>query len=147
MDYRANVERQAREQKSVGNILAYVVYALIAFFVLSAGLAGYGAHIIFKQLDDQSVTVSDLDKKYTDANQVLTAKLTATEDTLATAQAQIARQQDIILKQQEDINKLIAATNDNTAAARTERATRAQETANLRERVRELENKATTQKY
>jgi len=147
VDYRANVERQSREQKSVGNILAYVVYALIAFFVISAGLAIYGADVIFKQLHDQSVTVNDLDKKNSDANQLLTAKLSATEVTLAAAQAQIARQQDLIVQQQQDINKLIAATNDNTSAARTERATRAQETASLRERVRELENRPITQKY
>ncbi len=147
VDYRANVERQSREQKSVGSILSYVVYGLIAFFVISAGLAIYGADVIFKQLHDQSLTVSDLDARYAAADKDLNAKLASTQDTLTAAQAQIARQQDVILHQQEDINKLIAATTDNANAVKAEKAARAQETANLRARVRDLEERPTTQKY
>ncbi len=146
VDYRANVERQSREQKSVGSILSYIVYALIAFFVISAALAGYGAHVIFKQLDDQSVTVSDLDKKYSDANKDLQAKLATTQDALAAAQAQIQRQQEVIVAEQTDINKLIAATNDNSNAIKAEKTARAAETANLRSHVRDLESRS-TQKY
>jgi hypothetical protein len=147
VDYRANVERQSREQKSVGNILTYVVYALIGFFVLSAGLAGYGADVIFQRLHDQSQTVTDLDARYAAANKDLNAKLATTQDTLAAAQAQIARQQDLIVKQQDELNRLIAATNDVESAIRQEKQARAQETASLRERVRELEYKTSIQKY
>jgi len=142
------VERQSREQKSVGNILAYVVYGLIGFFVISAGLALYGADVIFKQIHDQSVTVSDLDQRYAAANKDLNAKLAATQDTLGQAQAQIARQQDLILRQQEELNRLIAATNDNANALKAEKQARAQETASLRAQVRDMEYRgATTQKY
>jgi hypothetical protein len=147
IDYRANVERQSREQKSVGNILAYVVYGLIAFFVIGALLAGYGTKVIFDRLRDQSATVTDLDARYAAANKDLNAKLAATQDTLGQAQAQIARQQDLILKQQEELNRLIAATNDNASALKTEKQARAQETASLRERVRDLEYRTSTQKY
>ncbi|HEV3272450.1 MAG TPA: hypothetical protein VGZ93_09740 [Candidatus Methylacidiphilales bacterium] len=147
VDYRANVERQSREQKSVGNILSYIVYGLIGFFVVSAGLAAYGADVIFKQIHDQSVTVSGLDEKYAKVTGDLNTKLAATQDTLAQAQAQIARQQDLILKQQEELNRLIAATNDNAAALKTEKQARAEETASLRARVRDLENRPTYQKY
>ena len=147
VDYRANVERQSREQKSVGNILSYVVYGLIAFFVISAGLAAYGADVIFKQLHDQSMTVSDLDARYTAENKDLNAKLATTQDTLSQAQAQITRQQDLILKQQEELNRLIAATNDNTSAIRQEKQTRSEEAASLRERVRDLEYRTSTQKF
>jgi hypothetical protein len=148
LDYRANVERQSREQKSVGNILSYVVYALIGFFVISAGLAAYGADVIFKQIHDQSVTVNDLDQKYAKATSDLNTKLASTQDTLTQAQAQIARQQDLILKQQEEINRLIAATNDNTSALKAEKQARTQETSSLRARVRDLENRGTyEQKY
>ena len=144
-DYRANMERQAREQKSVGNLLTYVVYGLIGFFVISAALAGYGADVIFTRLHDQSVTVSDLKERYDAANKDLSAKLAATQDTLGQAQAQIARQQDLIVKQQEDLNRLIAATNDNASALKAERQARAQETASLRTRVRDLETRPTYQ--
>jgi len=144
IDYRANVDRQSREQKSVGNILSYVVYALIAFFVISAALAGYGTKVIFDRLHDQSATVSDLDARYAAANKELNAKLATTQDTLNQAQAQILRQQDLILKQQEELNRIIAATNDNANAVKTEKQARAQEAAALRERVRDLENRGAT---
>jgi hypothetical protein len=152
VDYRANVERPSREQKSVGNILAYFVYGLIAFFVIGAALAGYGSYVIFQRIHDQSVTVSDLDSRYAAANKDLTAKLAATQDTLSQAQAQIGRQQDLIVKQQEQINEVITSASTNAAAVKQEKLARAQETLSLRERVRELEYKAatnntTTQKY
>jgi len=152
VDYRANVERQSREQKSVGNILSYIVYGLIAFFVISAGLAVYGADIIFKQLHDQSATVSDLDSHYTKVTNDLATKLSATQDTLTAAQAQIARQQDLIVKQQEELNRLIAAASDNDAAIKAERQARAQDAASLRARVKQLEvkeseDRASLQKY
>jgi hypothetical protein len=147
VDYRANVERQAREQKSVGSILSYVVYGLIAFFVISAGLAAYGADIIFKQLHDQSATVSDLDAHYSKITGDLSAKLAATQDTLTQAQAQISRQQDLIVKEQEAINQLLASSSANESAIKSERSARAQDTASLRARVKELEYRTAVQKY
>jgi len=147
IDYRANMERQAREQKSVGNILNYVVYGLIGFFVIGALLAGYGTKVIFDRLNDQSATVSDLDARYAAANKDLNAKLAATQETLIQTQAQITRQQDLIVKQQEELNRLIAATSDNASALRGEKQARAQETASLRAQVRDLENRGTFQKY
>jgi hypothetical protein len=151
IDYRTNVERQSREQKSVGNILAYVVYGLIAFIVLGVALAGYGANVIFERIHDQSVTVSDLDQKYAQANQELLSKLATTQQALVEAQAQANRQQDVIVKQQDAINRLIAASDASADAIRQEKSTRTQETAALRARVRDIEyrttNTTTTQKY
>ena len=138
-DYRANIERQSREQKSVGSLLSYVVYGLIAFFVLGAALAGYGGYVLSQRIHDQGLTVSDIDSRYAAANKDLNAKLATTQDTLSQAQAQISRQNDLIVKQQDDLNRLIAASNDLTKALASERQTRAQENASLRARVRDLE--------
>jgi hypothetical protein len=146
IDYRTNVERQSREQKSVGSLLSYVVYGLIAIFVMGALLAAYGANVIFERIHSQSVTVSELDTHYASANTEVNAKLATAQDTLSQAQAQIARQQDLILKQQDAINKLINATNDDAAALKSERQARAQEASNLRMRVRQLEIKNAQQK-
>jgi septal ring factor EnvC (AmiA/AmiB activator) len=110
-------------------------------------LAAYGADIIFKQIHDQTVTVSDLDARYAAVTKDLNAKLAATQDTLSQAQAEIARQQDLIVKQQEELNRLIAATSDNAGALKTEKQARAQDIAGLRERVRDLEYRTSTQKY
>jgi uncharacterized protein involved in exopolysaccharide biosynthesis len=142
-DYRANVERQSREQKSVGNILAYFVYGLLAIFIVSGGLAIYGAVVIFDKLHDQSTSISSLDDKYATKVANLGKQLAATQDTLTQAQAQIARQQDLINKEQEDLNKLLAQVSADSEALRAERQARAQETASLRGRVRDLDYRVT----
>ena len=135
------MERQTREQKSVGNILTYAVWVLVGFFVIGAGLAGYGADIIFAKLHDQSVTVSELDQRYSAENKILTTNLATAQDALVQAQAQITRQQDLIVKQQEELNRLIASLNDNVASLKAEKQIRAQETAVLRARMKDLENR------
>jgi hypothetical protein len=147
-DFRSNVERQSREQKSVGDLLSILVYTLIGLFVVGALLSGYGAYVLSKQIQQQSVTVGDLDKRLSDQNRALSDQLKSTMTTLSDAQAQIGREQELILKQQETINKLISAAQDNANAIKTERATRADETLSIRERLRDLEYRGpTTQKY
>ncbi len=148
VDYRTNVDRQAREQKSVGGVLTLLVYSLIGFFVVGAGLAGYGAYVVSVQLHQQSVTVSDLDNRFSAENKALNARLAAAQDTLAQAQAQIGREQELILKQQEAINQLLTLSANNASALRQEKQARAEETAQLRTRVKNLEYTGpSTRKY
>ena len=146
VDYRTNMERQAREQKSIGGLLAIIVYVLIGFFVLGSSLAGYGIYALSKQVQKQSLTIDELDRHYAAQNRALTEQLKSTMDTLAQAQAQIGRQQELILKQQDAINKLLTAGDATAASLRQERLIRADETSALRGRVRDLENR-TTQRY
>ena len=142
-DYRANVDRQTREQKSVGSILAYFVYGLIAFFVLAAGLATYGSVVIFDKLHDQATSISGLDDKYSQKVDELNKRLAATQDSLIQAQAQNARQLDLLNKQEEEINQLRAALNAASSASaeaiHAEAHARSQEAASLRARIRDLE--------
>jgi hypothetical protein len=147
-DYRNNIDRQAREQKSIGGILNIIVYGLIAFFVLAAILAGYGAHDVYKQLHQQSVTVSDLDSRYAAANQQLTDELKATQQAVIQTQSQLNRTQELAVRQQDTLTRLQAALDAETEALREERATRAAETSirvsensALRARVHALEAK------
>ncbi|MCE0499297.1 MAG: hypothetical protein LV481_15260 [Methylacidiphilales bacterium] len=148
VDYRTNMERQAREQKSIGNLLAIVVYVLIGFFVLGSSLAGYGLYALSKQIEKQSLTIDELDKRYAAENQKLGTQLQATLDNLTQAQAQIGRQQSLILQEQEEINKLSASIEANAAALRQERAARAEDESDLRARIRDLEYRGpTTQRY
>jgi hypothetical protein len=148
-DYRGNIDRQTREQKSIGGILNIIVYSLIALFVIGASLAGYGAKIIFQQIHQQSATMSDLDNRYAAENQAITAQLKTSQEAIIQLQAQTARQQELILHQQEAINKLLAASADAAAGMRQLKATqveeagaRASEIASLRARVRLLESKS-----
>ena len=151
VDYRSNMERQAREQKSIGSLLAIVVYVLIGFFVLGSSLAGYGIYVLSQQIEKQDVTIGDLDKRYAAENQKLNTQLQATVDSLAQAQAQINRQQALILQEQEAINRATAASEANAAALRQERSARAEQEADLRDRIRSLDYRSsggtTTQRY
>jgi len=148
VDYRTNVERQSREQHSIGGLLTIIVYVLIGFFVLTSSLAGYGIYALSKQIQKQSLTMGELDRHYAAENQALTNQLKSTMDTLAQAQAQIGRQQELILRQQDAINKLMVANDAVAASLRQERSIRADETSNLRSRVNQMESAGrTTQRY
>jgi hypothetical protein len=147
-DFRANAERQAREQKSVGGILSILVYTLIGLFLIGGLLSAYGAYTITKQLNKQSVTMADFDARYSADYKDINGRLVLTMDNLTQAQAQIAREQDLINKQQDLIAKMQAANDDLANALRQEKATRAQETANIRSRLKDLEyTGTTTRKY
>ena len=138
-DFRSNVERQSREQKSVGNLLSYIVYGLLFLFVAGAALAGYGTYVLSEQIRQQSVTVNDLDKKYAGQVADLNAKLDATNAALTQSQAEITKQADLITKQQDALTKLTTATQTLADALRQERRARTDETASLRTRVKNLE--------
>jgi hypothetical protein len=138
-DFRANIDRQSREQKSVGGILEIVVYVLIGFFVLSACLAAYGAYTLSRQIHEQSVTMNDLNTRYDAQNKTLAAAIAASDENLTLAQAQIHHQQEQLLRDQDTITKLVSANDNTVAALRQERSTRAGETASLRARVHTLE--------
>ena len=150
-DYRSNIDRQAREQKSIGSILNLAVYALIGLFIFATALAAYGAHDVYKQLHAQSTTVSELDARYSAANQTMSDKLTSTQAGIQQVQAQLSHAQELILRQQDLLTKMQAMLDTQAQALREERATRAaetsiraQETAVLRSRLRALEAKNET---
>jgi cell division protein FtsB len=147
-DFRSNIDRQSREQKSIGSILNLVVYALIGLFIFAGLLAGYGAHDVYKQLHAQSTTVSELDARYSAANQELTDKLTATQAGIQQLQTQLSHSQELLLRQQDLLTKMQSSLDTQTQALREERSTRAaetsiraQETSALRSRLRALEVK------
>jgi hypothetical protein len=148
-DYRANVERQSREQKSVGSIISYVVYGLIAVFVIGAALATYGTVVIFGQLHDHATSISGLDAKYAQKDAELTKALLTTQDTLAQANTTLAQQRDLLTKQEEEISQLHAAINTASSASadaiRAEARARANEAAALKARIRDLEYKTSIQ--
>lgn len=59
-DYKKNVERQRSEQRSVGTLLGTVAYGVLALVVAGMGLAGYGAYVIFGELNAQKVTTAQM---------------------------------------------------------------------------------------
>ena len=128
-----------------------IVYSLIAFFVVGAALAAYGAHDVYRQLHAQSLTVSDLDSRYAAANQQLNDQLRVTEQSVIQLQEQLSRTQELAVRQQDALTRLQTALDAEVAALREERATRAaetsirvSETSALRSRIRLLEKNEIT---
>jgi hypothetical protein len=147
-DYRGNIDRQSREAKSIGGILNIIVYGLIGLFVIAGLLAAYGANDVYKQLHAQSTTVTELDSRYSKANQDLGDQIKSTQQAVIQMQTQLNRTQELAVRQQDTIGKLQAALDAETEALRQERATRAAETSirisensALRARIHSLEEK------
>jgi uncharacterized protein HemX len=128
-DFRKNTEKQAREQKSFDSILSTIAYSLIAGLVLVAGLAGFGGYVLYKQIQQQSVTVAQLDDKYRITTQALQTSL---ED----ANKDITSLNDTLAKQRAQISKLTAASEEALASLRDEKQSR----ADLLKRVKTLES-------
>jgi hypothetical protein len=147
-DFRNNIDRQSREQKSIGGILNIIVYGLIGLFVVAALLAAYGANDVYKQLHQQSSTVTELDSRYSTAFTELGEQLKTQYQTTKQLQGQLNQSQELAVHQQDTIAKLQTTLDAATEALRQERATRAAETSirvsensALRARVRALEEK------
>jgi hypothetical protein len=61
--FQQNVQRQSREQKAVGSLLSGVAVVLIGSIVLVAILASFGGWMLYKRINEQSVTVAQLETK------------------------------------------------------------------------------------
>lgn len=61
IDGKRNIERQTREQRTVNQVLSGITLTIICGIVLVGALAGTGGYVLFKQINQQSVTISDLE--------------------------------------------------------------------------------------
>lgn len=137
-DFRRNVQRQVREQRTVGSILGIFV-ALIAL-LLVAGLcfAGYGAYILFQDLGAQKVSTSQMRSALRgDIEQLQAAQEKARKD--------LRIIQDALIDQQEDTARLADSVGFRLDkiqdAVNEEQRARQSETLLLRRRAAELEQK------
>jgi hypothetical protein len=154
-DYKSNIERQAREQKSVGGILSIIVYCTVALLLIGGGLAFYGLYVLKEQVSGQAVTISDLQRKFDAKTTELQNRLLSTQETLNQALAQMNRENEVIVQQGEQINKLIkvgedqaaalasvnSSLNTTAAALARERSGRVYSTEEIKEKMRHLENR------
>ncbi|MCC7519194.1 MAG: hypothetical protein IT578_08425 [Verrucomicrobiae bacterium] len=62
--YQENVKRQSREQKLFGTFLNFFGYVLLAAILLVAGLAAYGGYTLSRQIQQQSLTISEMETRF-----------------------------------------------------------------------------------
>ena len=63
-EFRRNAERQRREQQSTSTLLSTTAYIFLGSLVLVAALAGFGGYTLWKQIKNQSVTITQLEAKF-----------------------------------------------------------------------------------
>lgn len=100
--YTRNVERQSREQKSMNNLLSGVGLFLLVLVLIVGASAGFGGYVIWKQIQDQAVTVNQLDVKYAAAVSALNQNLTLSNEQIAAHQSALSalREETASLKSQ-----------------------------------------------
>jgi hypothetical protein len=133
-DFRRNADRQRREQRSVNSLLSGVAYALIGGILLVGILAGFGGYVLWKQIENQSVTVAQLNAKIDEQ----VAQLKIEQDRFAkfaTDQAAF----DIEVK--EKLARLSSVSERNAAAGREEKDARIKEITALVKRITKVEAK------
>jgi hypothetical protein len=137
-DFRRNTDRQRREQKAASTLLSGVAYAFLGGLLLLAVLAGFGGYVLWKQIQNQSVTVAQLNAKVDQQDIQLSQRIEQLQQEIKTeAEAQAAVEQ----QQQEKIGKLMALQEKAASALRDEKDARAKDIALLIKRIQKLENR------
>jgi len=137
-EFRRNAERQKREQESVGRFLSIIVYSLLGGVLLIAVLAGFGGYNLWKRINDQAVTVAQLDSKY---NQ----QVGELKQELEQAKKIIAEQSALNQQQQDKIGRIASLAERLSAGLREEKDGRNREVAGLQRRLQRLEGRRTAQ--
>jgi len=117
-DFRRNADRQSREQKSFGNVLATITYSILVAFILVTALAGYGGYILFQRIKLQSQSIAELDRRYE-------AEVVGLKEDQNRAHDEIERVSDDLARQQEQISRLRAVDDKLTSDLAAEHAANA----------------------
>lgn len=123
-DFRRNTDRQSREQKSFGNVLATVTYSILVAFILVTGLASYGGYVLFEKIRLQGQSIVDIDNRYS-------AEVVGLKEDLSRSHAEMQRIGDEVTRQQDQIDHLRVALDK----ANTDLATRTRDLAALKTEV------------
>lgn len=86
--FQKNIQRQSHEQRAVGSLLSGMAIALMTIIVLVAILAAYGGWVLSRQIQQQSVTITEIDSKFTRDLKVLRKSLEDTVTVVDTLTAQ-----------------------------------------------------------
>lgn len=63
IDGKRNIERQAREQRTINQVLSGITLTIILGIVFVGALASTGGYILWRQIQDQSTTIADLESR------------------------------------------------------------------------------------
>ncbi|MBV9463818.1 MAG: hypothetical protein JO317_06275 [Verrucomicrobiae bacterium] len=134
-DFRRNADRQRREQRATVTLLSTAGYVVLGLVLLFAGLASFGGYVLYRQIQNQSVTVAQIDAKYAD-------KVSGLEQDLQQAKKTIGELTALNKQQQDRIAKLVAANEAAAGELRGERDNRVKELEKITKRLQKLETRS-----
>ena len=130
-DFRRNAERQSKEQKTTGNILSGIAYALLAVIMIVASLSAFGGYVMWRQIQSQATTVAQLSDKLNNEVAVLRDEAAITKKN---ADENFRRQQEIL-------NKTIVSLEQQRANFLAEQKKKDREILSLQGRLTRIENR------
>jgi predicted PurR-regulated permease PerM len=92
LNVKRSIDRQRKEQRAVTSILSGVGLALLLIIVGCASLSLFGGYVLWKQIQQQSVTVAQMEQKFNKDLAELQARDAELSSGLDSAGAQLAKQ-------------------------------------------------------
>lgn len=127
--YTRNIDRQAREQKSMNTILSGVGLFLLVLILVFAGLATFGGYFMWNAIKDQRVTVAQMESKFN-------SDITALNDSLFKTREELAATDRLLKVQQEQALTLKAQISRMENQAKVDKAVAQAAIAELQKKVR-----------
>lgn len=92
LNVKRSIDRQRKEQRAVTSILSGVGLGLLLIIVGCATLSAFGGFVLWKQIQQQSVTVAQMEQKFNQELAALQARDAEISSGLDSAGAQLAKQ-------------------------------------------------------
>ena len=92
LNVKRSIDRQRKEQRAVTSILSGVGLGLLLIIVGCATLSAFGGYVLWKQIQQQSVTVAQMEQKINKDLAELQARDAELASGLESAGAQLAKQ-------------------------------------------------------
>lgn len=105
LNVKRSIDRQRKEQRAVTSILSGVGLGLLLIIVGCATLSAFGGYVLWKQIQQQSVTVSQMEQKFNKDLAELQARDAELASGLDSAGAQLAKQLSSLEQVKSQVNR------------------------------------------
>ena len=105
LNVKRSIDRQRKEQRAVTSILSGVGLGLLLIIVGCATLSAFGGYVLWKQIQQQSVTVAQMEQKINKDLADLQARDAELASGLESAGAQLAKQMSSLEQIKSQVNR------------------------------------------
>jgi hypothetical protein len=105
LNVRRSIDRQRKEQRAVSSILSGVGLALLLIIAGFASLSAFGGYVLWKQIQNQSVTLGVMEQRINKELALLQARDAELASGLDSAGAQLAKQLSTVEQIKSQVNR------------------------------------------